>query len=254
MNPFDHSLERTVLVRAPRATVFRYFTDPERWMAWWGKGSTIDPRPGGRALICYPGGIEAAGEVLEIEPPRRFRFTYGFVSGQPIAPGSSRVTIDLAEHAVGTRLSLRHEFAEAEVRDHHVQGWRYQLAVFANVVADAHHAGAAAAADAWFAAWSEPDTARRESVLESVVSPEVRFRDRYSNVEGLDDLRPHLAALHTFMPGSRVERRGDVSHCQGTLVAAWVAFGGDGKELGTGSNVFTLGPEGRIVDVVGLWR
>ena len=25
----------------------RYFTDNTRWAAWWGPGSTIDPRPGG---------------------------------------------------------------------------------------------------------------------------------------------------------------------------------------------------------------
>ena len=36
-----------VRIEADRETVFRYFTDSGRWAAWWGAGSTIDPRPGG---------------------------------------------------------------------------------------------------------------------------------------------------------------------------------------------------------------
>jgi len=50
------------------------------------------------------------------------------------AAGASRVTIDLTPTPAGTRVSLRHEFADESVRDQHVQGWRYQLSVFANVV------------------------------------------------------------------------------------------------------------------------
>ncbi len=253
MTDLVHTLERTVLVRAPRATVFRYFNDNERWAAWWGAGSTIEPRPGGAVYIRYPNGVEASGVVLEIAEPLRLSYTIGFNSGQPLPPGASRVTIDLAEHPAGTELTLRHDFAEPAVRDHHVQGWRYQLAVFANVVADGHFAGASAIADDWFAAWSEPDGALREALLAEIASPGVRFRDRYSNIDGLEDLKPHLAAVHVFMPGSRLERRGEIRHCQGTLLADWTASGAGGSE-GRGTNVFTLGPDGRILEVIGLWQ
>lgn len=253
MTALSYTLERTVLVRAPRATVFRYFNDSERWAAWWGPGSTIEPRPGGAVYIRHPNGVEASGVVLEIAEPSRLQYTIGFNSGQPIPPGASRVTIDLAEHPAGTELTLRHEFAESTVRDHHIQGWRYQLAVFANVVADLQFAGGAAIADDWFAAWSEPDGERREALLARIASPGVRFRDRYSNIDGLEDLKPHLAAVHVFMPGSRLERRGEVRHCQGTLLADWAA-GAGGTATGSGTNVFTLGPDGRILEVIGLWQ
>jgi uncharacterized protein YndB with AHSA1/START domain len=252
MRPLDHALDRTVIVRAPRATVFGYFTDSARWARWWGEGSTIDPRPGGRVYLRFPGGVEASGEVLAIEPPRRLVYTVGFTSGQPMPPGGSRVTIELEEIAAGTRLALRHEFAEAPARDHHVQGWRYQLAVFANLVADDGAAGAGDRVDAWFAAWSQPEAARRQELLREAVTADIRFRDRYSLVEGLGDLEPHLAAVHAFMPGSRLERVGEVRHCQGTVLAEWIAFGPQG-EIGRGANVFTLAPDGRIADVVGLW-
>jgi uncharacterized protein YndB with AHSA1/START domain len=252
MTQLDHALDRTVIVRAPRAIVFSYFTDSARWARWWGEGSTIDPRPGGRVYLRYPGGVEASGEVLEIEPPRRLVYTIGFASGQPMPPGGSRVSIELEEIAAGTRLALRHEFADAAARDHHVQGWRYQLAVFANLVADDRSANAASTVDSWFAAWSQPDAGRRQALLRAVVTPEVRFRDRYSLVDGLADLEPHLAAVHVFMPGSRLERRGEVRHCQGTVLAEWTALGPQG-EIGRGVNVFTLDADGRIADVVGLW-
>jgi uncharacterized protein YndB with AHSA1/START domain len=248
-----HTLERKVLLRARPETVFRYFTDSERWASWWGAGSTIEPWPGGKVYIRYPNAIEAGGEVEEIDPPRRIVFSMGFATGQPIALGASRVTIELEPVAAGTRLALRHAFAEESVRDEFVQGWRYQLSVFANLVADAVHAAAAEPIDAWFAAWSEPDEPKRLALLDAAVSTAVRFRDRFSMVEGRADLEPHLAAVHRFMPGMRLERAGGVRHCQGTALADWIARGADGAEQGRGTNVFTLDADGRIEDVVGLW-
>jgi hypothetical protein len=82
----------------------------------------------------------------------------------------------------------------------------------------------------------------------------VRFRDRFSLVEGFEDLFPQLAAVHQFMPGLRLRRQGGLRHCQGTVLADWVAEGKDGEERGRGTNVFELGPDGRIESVVGLWN
>lgn len=249
----DHALERTVLIRAPQRIVFRYFTDSARWASWWGAGSSIDPRPGGAVRIVYPNAVKAGGEVVAIDPPRRIVFTMGFESGEPIPIGASRVTVQLADDPAGTRLTLRHEFAEAAMRDEFVQGWRYQLALFANVVSNEVQADAARVIAAWFAAWSEPDAAKRSTLLSQSVTPEIRFRDRYSQVDGLADLEPHLAAVHVHMPGHRLEMTGSHRQCQGTALADWVAYGPGGKEVSRGTNVFTLSAEGKVTDVVGLW-
>ncbi len=248
-----HHLDRTVVIEANREIVFRYFTDSARWASWWGAGSTIDAQPGGRVYIRYANGIEVAGEVVEVAAPERIVFTYGFVSGQPIPVGSSRVTIELEAEGKATRLRLTHEFADAGVRDEHVQGWRYQLSVFGNVVANEVHAGAAAAVDAWFDAWSEPDAVARDATLARVADPDISFRDQFSLISGLDDLRPHLAAVHRFMPGMRIAREGDIRHCQGTVLAHWVARGADGAERGRGTNVFAFRGAGRIASVTGFW-
>lgn len=253
-NPtLPHALDRTIVLRARRETVFRHFTDSLRWAQWWGAGSRIDPEVGGEVFVRYPNAVEARGEVLAIDPPRRFVYSFGYVSGEPVPVGASRVTIELDEIAEGTRLRLTHEFAEASARDQHVQGWRYQLSVFANVVADEVHGNAEKSIDAWFAAWSEPDADRREAALDEHVATGIRFRDRFSSTVGIDDLRPHLAAVHQFMPGMRIGRRGPIHHCQGTALCEWLARGADGAESGKGTNIFTFDAEGRIVDVVGLW-
>jgi uncharacterized protein YndB with AHSA1/START domain len=251
-----HRLERSIVIHAPRGTVFSYFTDTERWARWWGQGSTIEPRAGGAVHIVHPGGVQVAGEVLEIDPPSRIVFSYGYVSGSPMPAGASIVTLQLEDDREGTRLTLSHAFAEEheQVRNDMAQGWRYQLSVFGNLVTDDLHAGASTAVDGWFAAWSEPDTARREALLDRLATEEVRFRDRFSLIDGLSDLRPHLAAVHRFMPGMRLEREGDVRHCQGTVLADWVARGADGTERGRGTNVFAIGHHGRIESVTGFWN
>jgi uncharacterized protein YndB with AHSA1/START domain len=248
-----HRLDRSIVINAPRATVFGYFTDSARWAQWWGQGSTIDARAGGAVRIVHPGGVRVTGEILEIEPPSRLVFTYGYESGTPIPPGASVVTIQLEDDRHGTRLHLSHAFADESSRDEMRQGWRFQLSLFANLVTNHLHAGAGAAVDGWFAAWSEPDAAAREALLDRLATEDVRFRDRFSLIDGLSDLRPHLAAVHKFMPGMRLERQGDVRHCQGTVLADWVARAADGTERGRGTNVFGFGHHGRIESVTGFW-
>jgi len=205
-------------------------------------------------LIRHNNGVEVVGEVLEVDPPRRIVFTYGYAtSEQQPKPGGSQVTVQLEPQGTSTRLSLTHAFAEVAHREAFVQGWRYQLSVFATVIADRLHAGAADTVDAWFGAWSNPDGATRDAAVGRIVAPGVRFRDRFSLVTGLDDIRAHLAAVHRFMPGLTIAREGAVRHCQGTVLADWVARDTAGAEKGRGSNVFMLAGDGRIADVVGFW-
>jgi uncharacterized protein YndB with AHSA1/START domain len=248
-----HTLDRTVLIRADREVVFRFFTDTARWAAWWGAGSSIEPRTGGKVYIRYPNGTEVSGEVVEIVAPERVIFTYGYVSGTPIAPGASLVTIDLDREPAGTRVRLSHAFADPSVREHHVQGWRYQLSLFANAVANDAHGDVSEVVDRWFAAWSEPAAQPRREALDRTVSPAIAMRDRFSAVEGLPDLVEHLSAVHRFMPGMTITRDGAVRQCQGMAIADWTARGAGGQEQGRGTNVFTLTPDGRIDGVTGFW-
>ena len=252
MTPLPYNLDRTVVIRASPETVFRFFTDSARWAAWWGAGSTIDAQPGGKVYVRHPGAIEALGEVLEISPPERIVFTYGFATGKPIPPGASRVTIRLEPDDSGTRLHLHHEFAEAAPRDEHIQGWRFQLSLFSNVVANEVYANAATVVDEWFAAWLIPDDQARATALAKIVTPSIRFRDRFSLLDGMPDLLAHTGAAQRFMPGIHLERRGDVRHCQGTVLADWVARSADGQEKMSGTSVFVFAPDVKIESVTSV--
>jgi uncharacterized protein YndB with AHSA1/START domain len=240
------------VIRAKPETVFRFFTDSARWASWWGAGSTIDAAPGGKVYIRHPNGVETLGEVLEVCDPEFIVFTYGFASGKPVPVGGSRVTIRLEPDEAGTRLHLLHEFAEAGPRDEHVQGWRFQLSLFSNRVADEVFADVAATVDAWYAAWLIPDSAARDEALAKIADPEVSFRDRYSLLDGRSDVAAHIAAAQRFMPGIRLQRKGAVRQCQGTALADWVAVDSDGKERMSGTSVFVLMPDGRIGSVTSL--
>jgi len=246
-------LDRTIVIHARPATVFEFFTNAQDWAAWWGAGSAIDARPGGQLLIRHPNGVEMLGEVIDLRAPERIVFTYGYASGGPIPPGGSQVTIRLDSHPAGTLLQLTHEFTDAEQRDHHVQGWRFQLSLFANAVANKVNATAVHTVDRWFAAWSDPQTTSREATLATITSDGTGFYDRFSSIVGSDDLKAHLAAVHKFMPGMRLERRGDVRHCQSRVLADWVALGADGQERGRGTNLFVLDADSRIAEVTGFW-
>jgi uncharacterized protein YndB with AHSA1/START domain len=249
-----HCLDRTIDIRAQRATVFRFFTDPARWATWWGAGSTIDPRVDGAVFIRYPEGTEAAGSVVEMVPPERIVFSFGFVKGTPVAVGGSLVTIRLEDRGNATRLHLSHAFADPAIRDEFVQGWRYQLSLFANAISNDLHADAQTSVDRWFAAWSDPDAATRDAALTALAADGIRMSDRFSAIAGLEDLIEHVAASRRFMPGVRLEREGHVRQCQGLVLSDWIARSADGRQLATGTNVFDLNGDGKIESVTGFWE
>lgn len=250
MSAFPHQLDRVLFIRARRETVFSFFTDSARWAAWWGEGSSIDPRVDGRVYIRHPNGVEVHGAVVDITVPDRIVFTYATPGGQPVA---SLVTIRLDERPDGTALHLSHAFDDGAARDAHVQGWRYQLSVFANRVSDIVMARAEAVVDEWFAAWNDGDATRRDDAIGRLAVPDVAFRDRYSCVTSLDDLRAHLTAIHRFMPGMQVARTGAVRHCQWRAITDWGATAPDGTPRGSGTNVFDFDSDGRVVAVTGFW-
>jgi hypothetical protein len=205
--------------------------------------------------IRYPNGATASGEVVEVVPDERVVFTFGYDDpGKPIPPGGSRVTITLEDAKGGTRLQLLHETADAAVRDAHVPGWRYQLALLANVAAREQHAEAATLVDRYFTLWSEADPAVRRHGLRSTVTDDVDFRDAFGCTSGRDELGDQIAAALMHMPGIRLVRSGDVRQCQGTAIVDWTAQGPDGQPRGAGTNVFGLAPDGRIARVVGFWK
>ncbi len=67
----DNVLEISMHIDAQPEIVFPYFTDPSRYVLWMGREATLDPRPGGTYRVRMNDNVEAAGEFIELDPPRR---------------------------------------------------------------------------------------------------------------------------------------------------------------------------------------
>jgi uncharacterized protein YndB with AHSA1/START domain len=120
----DDVVEVSVYIAARPETVFPYFTDPGRYVQWMGRDATLQPVPGGSYRIFMQDGVEAAGEFVEIDPPRRVVFTWGWTHDPAVPPGTTRVVITLHAEQDGTRVVLRHyDLPDDGQRDHHRKGW-----------------------------------------------------------------------------------------------------------------------------------
>jgi uncharacterized protein YndB with AHSA1/START domain len=124
-------------IAAPPETVFSYFVDPERYRLWQGVDAELDPRPGGLFRVTTTGHSRhvARGSYLEVDPPKRLVFTWGWEpvpglqDGQhEVQPGSSTVEVTLTPEGDGTILVVRHmELPTRASCRFHTFGWDVTL-------------------------------------------------------------------------------------------------------------------------------
>ncbi|MFJ2578144.1 SRPBCC domain-containing protein [Kitasatospora aureofaciens] len=120
------TLERRIAARPE--TVFSFFTDRDRWLSWMGKDGDFAFTPGGAYRTNVTGDNHASGRFVEIDPPKRVVFTWGWEVGIPtVPPGSSTVEITLEPDGEGTFLRLVHRGLPPEARAPHREGWTHYL-------------------------------------------------------------------------------------------------------------------------------
>jgi len=128
----------TRLVAAPRALVFKAWTDPALAVRWWGpRGFTviecqIDLRAGGayRKVMRSPEGTlhRLRGTYREVAAPERLRFTFAWEDEQGALGPEMLVTVTLTEQGGKTLVSLHQSgFATVSARDAHEAGWSSSL-------------------------------------------------------------------------------------------------------------------------------
>ena len=118
-----------LVVRAPIEQVFELLVDPELFVQWMADEATLEPVPGGLVRWTHPNGDTCAGRYVEVDPPRRVVFTYGWERADvKIPPGSTTVEIELTDRADGsTHLRLVHHGLGDAAADAHRDGWGHYL-------------------------------------------------------------------------------------------------------------------------------
>lgn len=130
-------IEREVRIEAAPETVFELLTDPEQYVRWKGRKAWLDATPGGEFKVEINDQATAVGEYVEVDPPRRVVFTWGWDGHPVVPPGSSTVEITLTPDGEGTVLRLVHRDLPAAEAEQHAQGWDMYLSRMVTVGAGA---------------------------------------------------------------------------------------------------------------------
>lgn len=120
-------------IAAPPSTVYRYLTEAKKWVRWQSVSAELDPRPGGIFAMGMPNGMNARGQFTELVEDRLVEFTWGWVDRPGIPPGSTIVSIELAEVEDGTLLTLTHRNLPEDEAAEHRAGWEMHLPRLAEV-------------------------------------------------------------------------------------------------------------------------
>ncbi|HUG85685.1 MAG TPA: SRPBCC domain-containing protein [Euzebya sp.] len=118
-----------MVVQAPIERLFQLLVDPEQFVLWMAEEATLDPVPGGVVRWTHANGDSCSGRYVEIDPPRRVVFTYGWERAEvAIPPGSTTVEIDLTARGDGsTHLRLVHRGLGDAAAQAHGVGWAHYL-------------------------------------------------------------------------------------------------------------------------------
>ncbi|MGI8421977.1 MAG: SRPBCC family protein [Gaiellaceae bacterium] len=126
------SVEREIAIAASPETVWEFFVDEEKAARWMGQVVTLDPRPGGVYRVEVIPGHTASGSFVELDPPRRLVYTWGWEPGaggeNAVPPGTSTIEIELVPVGEGTTVRFVHrDLPNAEAAKSHAHGWDHYL-------------------------------------------------------------------------------------------------------------------------------
>ena len=122
------TVERTISIAASPETVWEFFVDPEKLTRWKGMKADLDATPGGIYRCEVIPGHTARGEFVELDPPHRLVFTWGWENESAVPPGTSTIEVELTPEGDGTSLRFVHrDLPGAESAASHAHGWDHYL-------------------------------------------------------------------------------------------------------------------------------
>lgn len=126
----SRAVEREIDIAASPQTIWELLTDPREAVRWMGLAADFDLRPGGEYRVEVIPGSVARGKFVEIDPPRRLVYTWGWEGGpgSAVPPGTTTVTFELVPRGTGTLLRFRHgDLPGSEAAAKHSHGWEHYL-------------------------------------------------------------------------------------------------------------------------------
>ena len=124
------AIERELSIAARPETVWEFLVDPEKAARWMGREVALEPHPGGLYRVDVIPGSVALGEFVEVDPPRRLVWTWGWEPGSlgEEAPGSTTIEVELIPDGDGTTLRFIHRgLPSAAAGQRHAHGWDHYL-------------------------------------------------------------------------------------------------------------------------------
>jgi uncharacterized protein YndB with AHSA1/START domain len=132
----ETAVRREIAIAATPETIWELLVDPEKATRWMGQAASLDARPGGEYRVEVLPGEVAAGEFVEVDPPHRLVWTWGWEPGgmSSLASGSTTIEVELIPEGDGTLLRFTHSgLPDTDSAQKHAHGWDHYLERLATV-------------------------------------------------------------------------------------------------------------------------
>ena len=106
---------------------------------------------------------------------------------------------------------------------------------------------------AYFAAWNEPEAARRERLLKEIWAEDATYTDPAVHTVGIRELNEHIDRVFARYPGSRVVMTSRLDAHHGVLRFLWKKTLADGTSLPEGIDFGEVSAEGKLRRIVGFF-
>ena len=118
------TVAREIEIAAKPETIWKLLVDPKQSTRWMGQVANFDLRPGGDYRVEVIPGHVASGKFVEIDPPRRLVYTWGWEEeGSRVPPGSTMVVFEMLPRGKATLLRFKHELPSIDAANSHAHGW-----------------------------------------------------------------------------------------------------------------------------------
>jgi hypothetical protein len=105
----------------------------------------------------------------------------------------------------------------------------------------------------YMAAWNEPETARRQALLEQCWSDGGVYLDPKISLAGRDELASHIAAIQAARPGARLAFMSGIDVHHNVVRFLWRLVRADGSLGDISIDFGEVGADGRLVRIIGFF-